>query len=205
MAAAIRSLLRKAAPSLGRGSPALGRMSPVVQGLSPAARLLSTTGGQVAYSDDDETLAKQREEIKRMTAEFDASMLEIRKNLDAMDEIERSNGHGGRLSLGWFPARWMQPVEDENPRGQRRPAPARCRPRKGTKHGRYSESRTGRPPLTVMLAILPDKEIWLEDVEDAKLVRQLSAEPPGRPANNTEEHEASPNYLSHVWMYLDVF
>ncbi|XP_044433489.1 uncharacterized protein [Triticum aestivum] len=89
MAAAIRSLLRKAAPSLGRGSPALGRMSPVVQGLSPAARLLSTTGGQVAYSDDDETLAKQREEIKRMTAEFDASMLEIRKNLDAMDEIER--------------------------------------------------------------------------------------------------------------------
>ena len=89
MAAAIRSLLRKAAPSLGRGSPALGRMSPVVQGLSPAARLLSTTGGQVAYSDDDKTLAKQREEIKRMTAEFDASMLEIRKNLDAMDEIER--------------------------------------------------------------------------------------------------------------------
>ncbi|KAM3194324.1 hypothetical protein ACQJBY_070787 [Aegilops geniculata] len=90
MAAAIRSLLRKAAPSLGRRSPALGRMSPVVQGLSPAARLLSTTGGQVVYSDDDEaTLAKQREEIKRMTAEFDASMLEIRKNLDAMDEIER--------------------------------------------------------------------------------------------------------------------
>ncbi|XP_037475246.1 uncharacterized protein LOC119352769 [Triticum dicoccoides] len=88
MAAAMRSLLRKAAPGLGRGSQALGLRSP---GLSPAAgsRLLSATGRQVVYSDDDETLAKQREEIKQMTAEFDQSMLEIRKNLDAMDEIAR--------------------------------------------------------------------------------------------------------------------
>lgn len=40
---------------------------------------------------DDETLAKakQREEIKRMAAEFDQSMKDIRKNLDALDEIER--------------------------------------------------------------------------------------------------------------------
>ncbi|VAH24751.1 unnamed protein product [Triticum turgidum subsp. durum] len=81
MAAAMRSLLRKAAPGLGLRSP----------GLSPAAgsRLLSATGRQGVYSDDDETLAKQREEIKQMTAEFDQSMLEIRKNLDAMDEIAR--------------------------------------------------------------------------------------------------------------------
>lgn len=43
----------------------------------------------MVYSDDDEVLAKQREEIKRMTAEFDQSMKEIRKNLDAMDEVER--------------------------------------------------------------------------------------------------------------------
>ena len=49
----------------------------------------SGTGGQVVYSDDDKTLAKQREEIKRMTAEFDQSMKDISKNLDDMDLAER--------------------------------------------------------------------------------------------------------------------
>ncbi|XP_037475282.1 uncharacterized protein LOC119352803 [Triticum dicoccoides] len=89
---ALRSLVRKL-PALGARSPPVApRMGPV-HALSPAAgsRLMSHggTGGQVVYSDDDKTLAKQREEIKHMTAEFDQSMKDISKNLDDMDLVER--------------------------------------------------------------------------------------------------------------------
>ncbi|KAM3393199.1 hypothetical protein ACQJBY_014064 [Aegilops geniculata] len=90
---ALRTLVRKS-PALGVRSPPMGpRMGPV-HALSPAAgsRLMSHggTGGQVVNSDVDEaTLAKQREEIKRMTAEFDQSMKDISKNLDDMDLAER--------------------------------------------------------------------------------------------------------------------
>ncbi|KAF6998537.1 hypothetical protein CFC21_014653 [Triticum aestivum] len=89
---ALRSLVRKL-PALGARSPMMApRMGPV-HALSPAAgsRLMSHggTGGQVVYSDDEATLAKQREEIKRMAAEFDQSMKDISKNLDDMDLVER--------------------------------------------------------------------------------------------------------------------
>ncbi|KAF6988186.1 hypothetical protein CFC21_005758 [Triticum aestivum] len=91
---ALRSIARKL-PALGARSPPMGPRIGPVHALSPAAgsRLMSHggsgTGGQVVYSDDDKTLAKQREEIKRMTAEFDQSMKDISKNLDDMDLAER--------------------------------------------------------------------------------------------------------------------